>query len=207
MVPLTGGQLEPIEGLPEPHAISGHVGGRDIARRSLHETTTIVWKGGVPESNVDVMGVAHHRVAVGNSVHHSDSREADRRRKSVEIIVTVHLREAASNEPYLVLIEAAVCVPLGGENPLVSNKVISKRNEASFEHTQSMHCRQLLLHCSSPLTRLSGLESCLFHLRNNRIAGRINVMPICISRREEVDILRVTRWTLPKNKLLRKHGP
>ena len=46
VVPLTGRLLEDIEGLPEPHAIAGLVGGRDIARRSLHEATTIVWKGG-----------------------------------------------------------------------------------------------------------------------------------------------------------------
>ena len=64
VVPLTGGLFEAIEGLPESHAFSGLVGGRDIARRSLHEATTIVWKGGVQEGSVDVKGVAHHRVAV-----------------------------------------------------------------------------------------------------------------------------------------------
>ena len=33
VVPLTGGLLEAIVGLPEPHAIAGIVGGRDISRR------------------------------------------------------------------------------------------------------------------------------------------------------------------------------
>ena len=69
VVPPTGGLLEAIEGLPEPHAIAGLVGGRDIARRSLHEATTIVWKGGVQEGSVDVKGVAHHRTAVCDSQH------------------------------------------------------------------------------------------------------------------------------------------
>ena len=120
---------------------------------------------------------------------------------------TVHLREAARNQPRLVFIEAPVCVSLGDENPLVSNKVTSKRNEAPFEHTQGIHYRRLLLHCSSPLTRLSGLQSCMFRLWISCIAGRISVMPICISRREEGNILRVTRWNLPRNKLWRKSGP
>ena len=95
MIPLTGGVLEAIEGLPEPHAIAGLVGGRDIARRSLHEATTIVWKGGVQESSVDVKGVAHHRTAVCDSQHRSDSSEGDRRCKCVKDIETVHMREAA----------------------------------------------------------------------------------------------------------------
>ena len=85
--------------------------------------------------------MAHHRVAICNSQHRSNSREADRRRKSVKIIETVHLREAASNEPRFVLIEAAVCVPLGNEYPLASNEVTAKGNAASFEHTQGIHCR------------------------------------------------------------------
>ena len=67
------------------------------------------------EGSVDVKGVAHHRDAVDDSEHRSDSREADRRRKNVVVIKTVHLREAASNEPCLVLIEVPVCVPLGDE--------------------------------------------------------------------------------------------
>ena len=42
VAPLTGGLLEAIEGLPEPHAIASLVGGRDITRSSLHEEATIV---------------------------------------------------------------------------------------------------------------------------------------------------------------------
>ena len=126
MVPLTRGLLEAIEGLPEPHAIASLVSGRDIARRSLHEATTIVWKGGVRESSVDVKGVAHHRISASNRQHRSDSNEADRRCKSVELIETVHLREAARNQPRLVLIEAPVCIPLGDKNPLASNEVLPK---------------------------------------------------------------------------------
>ena len=141
VVPLTGGLLEAIEGLPKSHAIAGLVGGRDIVRRSLHEATTTVWKGGVQEGSVDVKGVAHHRAAVGNSQHRSFCREADRRRKGVEVIETVHLREAASYEPRFVLIEAAVCVPLEDEYPLASNGVTAKGNEAPLEHTQGIHCR------------------------------------------------------------------
>ena len=45
VVPLTGDLLEAIEDLPKSHAIAGRVGGRSIARRSLHEATTMVWKG------------------------------------------------------------------------------------------------------------------------------------------------------------------
>ena len=123
MVPLTGGLLEATEGLPESHAIAGLVGGRDIARRSLHEATTIVWKGGVEEGSVDVKGVAHHIMSVCDGQHRSDSSEADRGCKSVKIIETVHLREAARTLPRLVLIKAPVCVSLGDENPLASNEV------------------------------------------------------------------------------------
>ena len=90
VAPLTEGLLVAIEGLPESHAIAGLGGGRDIVRRSLHEATTIVWKGGVQDGSVDVKGVAHHRDAVGDSQHHSYCREADRRRKGVEVIETVH---------------------------------------------------------------------------------------------------------------------
>ena len=128
VVPLTWGLLEAIEGLPKSHAIAGLVGGRDIARRSLNEATTIVWKEGVQEGSVDVKGVAHHRAAVGDSQHRSYCREADRRRKGVEVIEIVHLREAESYEPHFVLIEAAVCVPLGDEYPLASNEVSAKGN-------------------------------------------------------------------------------
>ena len=67
VIPLARGMLEAIEDLPEPHAIASFVGRRDIARRSLHESTTIVWKGGVPEGSVDVKGVAHHGTAVSDS--------------------------------------------------------------------------------------------------------------------------------------------
>ena len=42
VVSLTVGLLEAIEGLPKSHAFAGLVGGRDIARRSLHKATTIV---------------------------------------------------------------------------------------------------------------------------------------------------------------------
>ena len=87
------------------------------------------------EGSVDVKGVAHHRAAVGDSQHRSYFREADRRRKGVKVIETVHLREAASYEPRFVLIEAAVCVPLGDEYPLASNEVTPKGNEAPFEQT------------------------------------------------------------------------
>ena len=112
----------------------------------------IVWKGGVQEGSVDVKGVAHHRAAVGNSKHRSYFCEADRRRRGVKVIETMHLREAASYEPRFVLIKASVCVPLGVEYPLASNGVTAKGNEAPFEHTLDIRCRQLLLHCSSPLT-------------------------------------------------------
>ena len=92
------------------------------------------------EGNVDVKGVAHHRADVGDNQHRSYCREADRRRKGVEVIETVHLREAASYEPRFVLIEVAVCVPLGDEYPLASNEVIAKGNKAPLEHTQGLHC-------------------------------------------------------------------
>ena len=108
VVPLTGGLLEVIEGLSKSHAIAGLVGGRDIARRSLHEAATIVWKRGVQEGSVDVKGVAHHIAAVGDSQHCSYFREADRRHKGVKVIEIVHLRGPASYEPCFVLIEAAV---------------------------------------------------------------------------------------------------
>ena len=76
VVPLTRGLLEAIVGPPEPYSIASLVGGRDIARRSLHKATTIVWKGGVQGGSVDVKGVTHHRTAVCNSQHRSDSSEA-----------------------------------------------------------------------------------------------------------------------------------
>ena len=66
------------------------------------------WKEGVQESNGDVNGGAHHRADVGDNQHRSYCREADRRRKGVEVIETVHLREAASYEPRFVLIEVVV---------------------------------------------------------------------------------------------------
>ena len=53
--------------------------------------------------------------------HCWDSSEVDRRCKSVEVVGIVHLREAARNQPRLVLIETPVCVPFGDENPLASN--------------------------------------------------------------------------------------
>ena len=49
------------------------------------------------EGSADVKGVANHRTVVCDSQHRSDSSEADRRYKSVEVIETVHLREAARN--------------------------------------------------------------------------------------------------------------
>ena len=49
VVPLARGLLEAIEGLLEPHTVASSVGRRDIARRRLHEATTVVWKAGVQE--------------------------------------------------------------------------------------------------------------------------------------------------------------
>ena len=42
VVPLTAGLLEAIQGLLKPHALAGLAGGRDIARRILHEATQIL---------------------------------------------------------------------------------------------------------------------------------------------------------------------
>ena len=82
----------------------------------------MVWKGGVQEGSVDVKRMANHKAAVGDSQHCSYCREADRRREGVEVIETMHLREAASYEARLVLIEAAVGVPsFGDEYPLARN--------------------------------------------------------------------------------------
>ena len=92
----------------------------------------MVWKGGVQKGSVDVKGMAHHRAAVGDSQHRSYFREADRRRKGVEVIETMYLREAASYEPRFVLIEAAVGVPFGDEYPLARNWITAKEKEAPF---------------------------------------------------------------------------
>ena len=78
-------------------------------------------RGGMQEGSVDVKRMANHRAAVGDSQHRWYCSEADRRREGVEEIETMHLREAASDKPRLVLIEAAVGVPLGDEYPLARN--------------------------------------------------------------------------------------